>query len=63
MNLPECSNQNISKCTKIFFFRVGTKKVFTKIQCPINFIFARIYFKRGGGGKYPLSPMFAFGTN
>jgi len=47
MNLPECSNQNISN---------KNKKVFTKIQCPNNFTFVRIisnlheFISSGGGG-------------
>jgi len=47
-NLPECSNLNISKCTKIFSLfshkikLVSTKKVFTKIQYQHNFEVTRI---------------------
>jgi len=49
MNLLKFSNQNISKYTKFFFLFLGLgwslkkiKKVFTKIQWPNNFTFARI---------------------
>jgi len=52
INLLECTNQIISKWTKIFPFTLiglgwSLKKGFTKILCPNNFKFAQIYFKRG----------------
>jgi len=57
--------RRISKCvlqkkvfTKIFLFFLiclvwSLKKVFTKLQCPNDFKFARIYFKRGGANALP----------
>jgi len=42
---------------------ISKKKVFTKIQCPNNFNFAQIYFKRGrikqpeDGGGAPAPPV------
>jgi len=67
MNLPECSNQNISKCTKILpFSLIGLGWSLKKESSP-KFgvrIISHLpeFISSGRGGQVPPSPSVAYAT-